>query len=115
MPIRSDNWTIEEDCQLEELAGIRSGSEIGEIIGRSVGAVFARAHKLGISMRKEGERHHLAKVTNLHKQMIMTLMDAGYTPKEISTAFKEPLTISKSTIKDIEKGRRSSLIHKGEL
>lgn len=107
MPIRSDSWTIEEDSLLAELAGIRSGREIGEFIGRTTGSVFARAHKLGISMRKSGERHHLAKVTNLHKQMIMTLIDNGYTPKEISTAFKEPLTISKSTIKDIEKGRRA--------
>lgn len=108
MPDPYENWSIEEDCLLEELAGIRTGKEIGEILGRPIGSVFGRAHKLGISMRKAGERHHLAKVTSLHKQMIMTLMDAGYTPKEIATAFKEPLTISKSTIKDIEKGRRAT-------
>jgi hypothetical protein len=104
MPGRGTSWTIEEDSVLDELAGIRTGKEIGEVLDRPIGSVFGRAHKLGISMRKAGELHHAAKVSNLQRQMIMALMDAGYEPKEIAAAFKEPLTISKSTIKDIEKG-----------
>ena len=85
--MRYPPWTEAEDELLKKYAGVKSAVEIGQIIGRPKGGVHHRIKKLGLDGRLMGEAHHAFVGTALRRSMILTLYDAGYTPREIAISF----------------------------
>lgn len=96
-------WTTEEKKFLRNHAHLLTAQQIGEKLGRTTGAVNSKAEQLGISLSKRGENHWNARHTYLRVQMISTLMDAGYSAKQIKQAFK--LDESEQSIYDSGTGR----------
>ena len=52
-----------------------------------------------------GETHHRAKLTDADIDTIMELRDAGLTYAQIAAKWDDGVTISKSTVRDVIKGR----------
>jgi hypothetical protein len=51
MPYRARRWTTADNEVLKSLAARRPAAEIADRLGRSLGATFVQASKLGISLR----------------------------------------------------------------
>ena len=71
---------------LKKYAGIKTTEEIGVILGRSTCSVASYAAKAGISLKRYGENHRDAKLSNLQVQMLHALSDAGFETGEIRKA-----------------------------
>lgn len=86
-------WTEAEDAILRELVGKQPYTAIGQLVGgRSGAAVHDRAKRIGVHVyMNRCEKHHAAKLTNLQVAMIATLLDAGFTPKEVTEALDLPV------------------------
>lgn len=65
-------------------AGKLGALEIGEILGMSRGAVQAHASALRISLRRYGEKNHVAKVSNADVELCRALRDEGLTVSKIA-------------------------------
>ena len=52
-----------------------------------------------------GETHHRAKLTDADVDLILELRDAGLTYAAIAAKWDDGVTISKSTVRDVCKGR----------
>ena len=72
--------TIRED------AGTRTAEEIWLIIGRTQRSVSSLALRMGISLKKIGQDHYKAKLSNLQVEMINTLFTGGFKACEIHQA-----------------------------
>ncbi|NOF88419.1 hypothetical protein [Vibrio cholerae] len=77
-------WSEAENLFLAKHAQDMSSDEIAEKLGRTKQAVNSKAENLGISMRKHGEKHHLAKVSNHDVELCRQLHDEGVKPCEIA-------------------------------
>ena len=96
-------WTQEEDKVLKELAGLQSVAAIAVALGRSDKGVHGRLKRLKLSGRLKGELHWNAKLSNLQSAMIITLVESGYSVKEIKYAFD--LEVSLNTLHDLAAAR----------
>src|SRR5690606_34955719 len=93
MEVAVSRWTDSEDKVIRDLAGVVSAREIAsQLPGRSVQAVARRRRALDLDGRLYGESHHNAKVSNLQRAMIITLLQSGFTATEIKRAFNLEIT-----------------------
>ncbi|RBM46235.1 hypothetical protein DLR66_04860 [Vibrio paracholerae] len=77
-------WSETENLFLAKHAKEMSSDEIAEKLGRTTDAVKSKAERLGICMKKYGEKHHLAKVSNHDVELCRQLHDEGVRPCEIA-------------------------------
>ena len=61
------SWTEEELARLRALAGEQSTRQIAEELDRGIGATVAKAHELGISLRKKREFKFLGATPNFDR------------------------------------------------
>lgn len=61
-------------------------------------AVNARGYRIG-------ETHHRAKLADADIELILYLREEGLTYAQIASKFDDGLTVSKSTVRDVIKGR----------
>jgi len=51
MPDRKGGWTEDDIAKLKAMAGKKPGPRIAEELGRTLGATYVEASKLGLSLR----------------------------------------------------------------
>lgn len=83
-------WTETEDKTLKALAAELSSYQLAQRLGRSSDAVKKRAVRLGVSLRKHGERCAHAKYSNAVVEQARGLHEAGVMPREISRRLGVP-------------------------
>ena len=78
--------SAKDEAVIREYAGTKTAAEIGIMIGRSQAAVWNKARALGVCLKKVGEDHYKAKLSNLQVEMINALLVSGFKPHEIHKA-----------------------------
>ena len=79
-------YTIEQDAIIKQFASSKTAEEIGMMIGRTKEAIRRRASYMNISLKKIGEDHYKARLSNLQVEMINSLFMGGFKPHEIHQA-----------------------------
>lgn len=77
-------WAASEVLYLKNNASTKSAKQIGNELGRSETSVKSKARKMGVRLRKYGENHHLANISNHDVELCRQLEDEGLRPFEIS-------------------------------
>ncbi|MGL4193211.1 MAG: hypothetical protein ACRCRU_11750 [Vibrio sp.] len=77
-------WSEKEVLFLTKNASLMSADEISAKLDRTAQAVQRKAGKLGVSLRKYGEKHHLAKVSDHDVELCRALHDEGVKPFQIA-------------------------------
>lgn len=90
-------WSLAEDQYLITNAPLLSAKDIGKRLTRTPGAVKDRAKRLGISLQKHGEHHHLAKTSNSDIELCRALREEKVKIKVIS----EKMEISRSLVQSV--------------
>lgn len=79
-------YSQEETVIIKQYAGKITAAEIAIILGRSTQSVKSFASSNKISLKKIGENHHSKILSNLQREMILVLSNAGFTDSEINKA-----------------------------
>lgn len=84
-------WHRSEDQVIRDYADVKSACELSAMLpGRTPGAVKRRAMLLKVSIRRNGERHHLAKYTDHEIELCRLLYDDGMTAILIAEKMEMP-------------------------
>ena len=97
-------WLSIEDAILKQYASRKTAAEIGEILGRTPGAVYHRAKRIGIALIKRGEAHWNTVVSDVQRLAVSILHDNGMTPEQCYMLITGSSSITKATIDKICKG-----------
>lgn len=81
---RAPAWTDREIALLRKYAQTHTVEQISAMIGRSVHAIWTRASKSGICLRKHGESHHAARLSTAQIAQIFALKSTGLLCSEIA-------------------------------
>ena len=79
-------YTEEQEDTIKQFAGIKTAEEIGLMIGRTKHAIYRKASYMDVSLKKIGEDHYKAKLSNLQVEMINSLFMGGFKSHEIHQA-----------------------------
>ncbi len=77
-------WTVEEDRVIKEQAETLTSYQLAERLGRSSDSIKHRARRLGVSLRKYGDKVAWAKYSNELVERARDLHEGGMMPLEIS-------------------------------
>lgn len=99
-------WTKDDLEFMENNADKMTGEEIGEKLGRTARAVYGKARRIGLSLKKLGEKHHCSKYSDEDIRLAKLLLDDG----ELShQQIADKLEISVRVVSAISAGRRRGL------
>ena len=79
-------FTEEQKNTINEFADSKTGEEIAMMIGKTKQSVYRKASYMGVSLKKIGEDHYKARLSNLQVEMINSLFMGGFKPHEIHKA-----------------------------
>ena len=85
---------------IRKYASTKTAEEIGVILGKSERQVRYYAGKKRISLKKTGENHKGAKLSNLQVQMLKALLASGFTASDIHRACFSHVHLS--TVSDVK-------------
>lgn len=74
----------EDHALIVKYASKKSGTEIALMLGCKASKVYDYAHRNSISLRKSGQYHNNAKLTDLQAEMVKALGQAGFSDTEIN-------------------------------
>ena len=86
-------YTKEEAETVKKYAQTKTALEIGIMIGRTRMSVLNWASVNKVSLRKKGENHNRAVLSNLQAEMVGALNDAGFSATEIKKACFSHVTL----------------------
>jgi hypothetical protein len=87
------HYSDEEKEIVKKYAQTKTAEEIGLIIGRSRMSVQAWCSVNYVKLRKVGENHNMAVLSNLQSQMVLALYNAGFSATEIRKACFSHVTL----------------------
>lgn len=87
-------FSEEETKLIEKFAGKKTAGEIAIMLGRKRASVLGHAHYKGISLKRVGQYHCRAKLSDLQAEMVKALHAAGFSDTEINKACFQHVTRS---------------------
>ena len=83
-------WTEADDKLLKKNAATMTSAELSKLLDRGPSAIKHRASKLGISLKKYGEKCSYAKYSDAVCEKARELHDGGMRPVDISRKLNVP-------------------------
>lgn len=87
-----NKWKRAEILIIRQCAGTMKVANIGQLIGRTDGAVRAKARELHISLRLRGDYHQSAKYRQSDIEQARDLHQKGISRREIAVKMEMPLS-----------------------
>lgn len=89
-------WSSAEDKTLKDHASTLTAKQIGNLLGRTAGAISHRASIIGVEMRKRGDAYHGRKYPEADIEMARQLHREGMSLKLVAEKMEIPFASLKN-------------------